>query len=143
MNKFLFSLAIGTILSMSLANAADDPVGARQKLMKGMGGAMKQMVAIAKGEKPFDAAKVKAASEILSGNMEKALTHFPAGSNKGDTEALPKIWQTPDDFKAQGAKLITDSKALTTVASAADLGKALGVIGKDCKSCHDSYRKAD
>ncbi len=68
---------------------------------------------------------------------------FPAGSDKGDTKALPEIWSDPAGFQkaaaafgAASTKLATDAKAGDTDAVEADF-KA---VGQACGACHKAYR---
>ena len=115
----------------------------RQGLMKGVGQSTGALVAIAKGEKPYDSAVVKASLETISKNVKAFPDQFPAGSETGmESEASPKIWDNMDDFKAKAAKLGTDVDATLAQlpADQAAVGAALGVIGKNCGGCHETYR---
>lgn len=71
---------------------------------------------------------------------------FPAGSNVGDSEALPAIWEKPEEF----TKAVTDAErataALAEAASTGDrkaVGAALRDVGTACRGCHDNFRKDD
>ena len=68
---------------------------------------------MAKGETAFDAAAVLTALQALNANEAKldidAL--FPAGSDKGDTKAAPKIWEDMAGFKAANDKYKADLDA--------------------------------
>ena len=69
--------------------------------------------AIVKGEKPFDAEVVKASLTTMAEVGKDFPNHFPAGSEVGlDTEASPKIWENPDDFKAKSLKLSADAETV-------------------------------
>jgi cytochrome c556 len=68
---------------------------------------------------------------------------FPAGSDKGDTKALPEIWSNPagfkkaaDDFSAASLKLADAAKAGDADAVAA----ATKVVGDACGACHKAFR---
>ena len=67
---------------------------------------------MAKGETAFDAAAVLTALQGLQANEAKldidAL--FPAGSDKGDTTASPKIWEDMAGFKAANDKYKADAR---------------------------------
>ena len=101
------------------------------------------LVKMVKGEAAFDAAAVLAALTALNGNVQKidVAASFPAGSDKGDTTASPKIWEDMAGFQAEVDKF----KAVTAAAAAApaqdlDALKAqVGAIGQTCASCHQTY----
>jgi cytochrome c556 len=70
---------------------------------------------------------------------------FPTGSEMGDTDALPAIWQQDDDFQMKVAALEKATQEFATVAASGDkaaIGKALGAVGGSCKGCHDDYKQA-
>lgn len=133
-------LATAIILPATVASAG--PIEDRQAIMKGNGRDTKLGGEMLKGEKPFDAA---VANKILANYAAAAKAfpaHFPAGSNTGDTEAAPAIWAKPAEWKAATAKFQTDTAAAaaTKVSSAADFGKAFGMVTANCKSCHEGFR---
>jgi cytochrome c556 len=128
---------------MSAVMAAGEPQEVRQGLMKAVGKSVGALVAIAKGEKPYDGAVVTASLETISKNVKAFADQFPAGSEIGmETEASPKIWENMADFKAKAAKLGSDVDATLAQlpADQAAVGAALGVIGKNCGGCHETYR---
>src|ERR1700744_4067909 len=95
-------LAIG----LSAALAQQDPIAARQALMKNMGAQSGQGAKFIKGEAPFDLAKAKALFATIAADAAKAPDLFPDTSKTGgDTAALPAVWEKNDDFKARFAKL--------------------------------------
>jgi cytochrome c556 len=100
------------------------------------------LVAIAKGEKPYDAETVKGSLSTISETIRIFPTYFPAGSEKDSEEASPKIWENMDDFKAHAEKLGADADALLAQlpADQAAVGAAMGTLGKDCGACHELYR---
>lgn len=137
----LFAIAIAGVAGA--VTAADEPQVLRQGLMKGVGQSTGALVAIAKGEKPYDSAVVKASLETISKNVKAFPDQFPPGSETGmESEASPKIWENMDDFKAKAAKLGADVDATLAQlpADQAGVGAALGAIGKNCGGCHETYR---
>ncbi|MBP1870443.1 Cytochrome c-556 [Ensifer adhaerens] len=130
-------------LGVTAVTAADEPQAVRQELMKKVGKAAGALGGIAKGEKPYDAEIVKASLTTISETVKVFPDHFPAGSETGmETEASPKIWENMDDFKAKAAKLGSDTDAVLAQlpADQAGVGAAMGILGKDCGSCHEIYR---
>ena len=140
------TLAVAAVLAALGAGAvvaADEPQVVRQEMMKKVGGAMGALSGIAKGEKPYDAEVVKASLATMSEVAKAFPEQFPAGSEAGhETEASPKIWEGMDDFKAKAAKLGADADAQLAQlpADQAAVGAAVGMLGKDCGDCHQSYR---
>lgn len=132
------SLMIGCLCAGAVSAAGE--VEKREGLMKGIGGAMGALGAIAKGEKPYDAETVKTAITTISANAKAFPDQFPAGSEGG--AAAPAIWQNFADFKSKSEKLGTDADAVLAQlpADQAGVGAAMKTLGADCSSCHQTYR---
>ena len=96
----LKSLALAAVigcLGMSAA-VAQEPQVVRQELMKEIGRLVGAMGAIAKGEKPYDAAVVEQSLTVIGTNIQAFPNHFPAGTESGhETEALPAIDRLTDE----------------------------------------------
>ena len=141
-----YVLAVGASLGFSLcltaALAQEEPLKARQNLMKEIGRSVGALGAIAKGEKPYDAATVETSLKTINTNAKAFPDLFPAGSGTGETEALPAIWEKLDDFRAKADKLVATSDTLlaSVPTDRAGVGEALRVLGADCSSCHETYR---
>ena len=119
----------------------------RRNVMKAIGGATGDIVMILKGQVPFGADHVVAEAEAIHALSKVVPSLFPKGSGPeaGDTNALPAIWERPDDVKALIEKLQTESAKLVEVAKGGDM-KAIGdqatVLGKEaCGACHHDFRK--
>lgn len=154
MHKVMMVACAFVCLAMyaNVASSADDLAAAvkeRRDLMKKtvapnakLGG---QMI---KGVEPFDAAKAAKAMNDISGVPDKYVTLFPKGTAHGeiaDSEALPKIWDDFDGFKALATKL---KDASAKAAGAAAQGKAtftaaFNDMTKVCKECHETYRQKE
>lgn len=141
------SIAVATPV---LADAIDDTIKARRAYYQLVFFNFGQVVAMAKGEAPYDAEAAKNASTNLQAISKLHIAPlFPKGSDnvakKGQTRALPKIWE---DF-AGASKIAGDWRAaidgLVTVAGNGKeaLGPAVGAVGKQCSACHDAYRAKD
>ncbi len=132
------SIMIGCLCAGAVSAAGE--VEKREGLMKGIGGAMGALGAIAKGEKPYDAETVKTAVTTISANAKAFPDQFPAGSEGG--AAAPAIWQNFADFKSKSQKLGSDADAVLAQlpTDQASVGAAMKTLGADCSSCHQTYR---
>jgi cytochrome c556 len=130
-------------LTVSAVMAQSDPVSQRKKLMKGNGQQMAAVTKMARGEEPFDAAKVNAAFVAWSETAEKLPNLFPEPPKPGEeTRALPKIWENKSDFEAKIAafrEVLSENK--DKAHSVEELKIAQPLIGKVCGNCHEPYRK--
>lgn len=141
---------LGMAIGISAAFSAEDLAAAvkeRREMMKEtVAPAAKLGGQMVKGKVPFDAAKAAEAMKEISGVPDKYVTLFPKGTEHGaiaDSEALPKIWEDFDGFKALATKL---KDASAKAAGAAEQGKgtftaAFNDMTKICKQCHESYRE--
>ncbi len=135
--------AITAILGVSVAFASNDPIKDRKELMKGNGKALKGVVAMLKGEKPYDGAAVAKTMTDLNKSVATFVTLFPKGSEKGgETAAKPEIWDSRAEFESIAKDLeAATAKAAAAAPSGLDAFKvAFGNVGKTCKSCHEKFR---
>jgi cytochrome c556 len=140
---FAAAAAAAIAVGVCAAVAQEDPIKARKALMKANGDQAKIVVAMVKGEAPFDLAKALAAFATFEDAARKMPALFPDNTKTGgETAADPKIWENMDDFKAKFAKFGDDAKAAQTSVKDLDgLKAAFGSIGKnDCGGCHEKYR---
>jgi cytochrome c556 len=138
-----------TVLLLGLATtawagAADDAIKGRQACMKANGGAMATFVPILKGEKPFDATAVKAATDSIDAACKGLADMWGADTQKGETAetwAKPEIWTDNATFKEAEAAY---DKALVAIKASTDdasFKTAFGGFGGSCKGCHEKFRK--
>lgn len=136
----VLALALGT--TAAAAQSCDATIKDRQALMKRSGDNAKLGASMARGETPFDMAKVNQIFEALADKAHKLPTLFPDCSKSGgDTAAAPAIWSKPDEFKAQVAKFDADVK--TAQANTKDLETfkaSFTAVGRDCGGCHETFR---
>lgn len=120
--------------------ASEGDMDYRHHTMEAIGGHMQAVGDILRGKVDHvDHLPVHAAA--LASLAEITPTLFPAGSG-GDTDALPAIWENPDDF---AERLDAFKEAAAGLRAAAETGgnvmAATRKLGQACKGCHDSYRK--
>jgi len=139
----LWLAAIAVSVSAGAVLAQSDPIKERKSLMKGNNDGAKAVVAMMRGQAPFDAKAVDAAFAQWTETAKKLPGLFPENSQKGEeTRASPTIWLNKDDFDAKAAafgKAVADNRA-KAVASLDGLKAAVPVVGKACDNCHEDYR---
>ncbi len=106
------------------------------------------MVAMVKGEIPWDEQQVAAYTEQLATlTALNVIRSFAEGSEKGTTRAKPEIWENSEDFGKKMQDMKTAVNALqAAVNEGADrqaIAGGVGEVGKACKSCHDEYKSED
>lgn len=141
MRKLVFAISA---LAFSSSIALADPVDEREALMKANGAAMGGLSAFVKGEKPYEAAEVLALLTKLNEDAVKLSSPdlWPVGSDTGDSEASPKIWEDSAGFQAALEKFQLDTAAAVEAAPADvdALKTQVGAIGQNCASCHQAFR---
>lgn len=142
MRKLVLAISV---LAFAASAASADPIADRQAFMKERGKIVGTLSKMVKGEQDFDAALVLSSLQALQENAEKFDTEalFPAGTETGgDTTAAPKIWDDTAGFNAAEDKYLADVKAANAAAPAdlEALKVQLGAVGKNCASCHQTFR---
>jgi cytochrome c556 len=130
------------LVSSAVVVAQTDPLASRKALMKQNDSGAKVVVAMMRGQAPFDAARVDAVFSQWAETAQKLPALFPSGSDKGDTRASPKIWQNKADFDTKAAefgKAVAENhdKAKQSVEG---LKAAVSAVGQACDNCHKDYR---
>ena len=134
------------VVSLAVAATAvvaqQNPITARQALMKANSNQAKVGAAMVKGEAPFDLAKAKAIFATYADSASKLGDLFPPDSKTGEkTTAAPKIWEDMAGFKAAAAKFGSEAKAAEAAVKDLDSFKAqFGEVQKNCGGCHREYR---
>ena len=140
------ALVVGALLlGAGVVMAQQDLVKQNQDTMKANAKNLGGMIAMVKGEKPYDQATVTAALAQLDETAKKLPTMFPdsiKGMNPGgDYEVSPKIWDDKAGFKAKidgFAKIVTEAK--TKITDLDTLKATAPAIGKECGNCHEIFR---
>jgi len=142
MIKRILAAAALCLIGATAVVSAENQHENRKAAMKKNGAAIGALVAIAKGEKDYDAEVVKTSLTTIKETITVFPTYFPPGSENDDKVASPKIWENKADFEAHAAKLASDADALLAQlpADKAAVGAAVGTLGQDCGACHQTYR---
>jgi cytochrome c556 len=139
----LFVMGAMTFAETASAQKPEDAIKYRRGVYAVMGWNFGPMAAMAKGDRPYDAAAFARHAEIVAFMSKLPLEGFVPGSDSGDTKAKPEIWLDMNDFKAKLEKMQAEVAKLAEVAKGGDLNASktqLGEAGKACKACHDKYR---
>ena len=136
------ALAAGAMVGgATVALAQADVIKERQENRKQTGATMRAIKGVidAKGDVKSivpQAAKLK--------ELETAFVKlFPAGSDKGETKALPTVWSDMAGFQAASKNADAAFDKLAVAAGSGDLAAvttAFGDTGKACGACHDKFR---
>jgi cytochrome c556 len=129
-------------VTVAAAQSCQDVITKRQTMMKHSAAVAKDGSAMIRGDAPLDLAKVQQIFATFAEDAAALPTLFPDCSKTGaDTTAAPAIWDRPDDFKAAIAKFAADIKAAQDSTKDLDSLKVnFQTIGKDCGSCHQTFR---
>lgn len=130
------------------ASSTDDLIAIRQAEMKTNMKAMKALVAIIKGETPYDQAAVDAAAKSIKDATadSQAKGAWDASTQSGGTVktgAKPEIWSDAAGFADAWKALDTAVAGLASVKDEAGLKAAFPALGSACKGCHEKYRAAE
>ena len=131
------------------ANSETPPeIAERQANFEAMGDAFKLIRAELEGGAPDLAAIGSQASEIntRAGNIEGKFPAETSIEDGYDTEALPSIWEKPEEFASAQQLLVEESAKLVTLAGegdAAAVGEQVKALGGSCGNCHDQFRVDD
>jgi cytochrome c556 len=126
--------------SSVLAQPAD-PVAARKEIFKSWGAAAREPGQMLRGEAAFDLAKAQNLLRLIATGNKTVSGLFPAGSQTGDTKALPVIWEKKAEFDALFVKLGVDTDAaLVAIKDEASFKAELPKVLGNCGTCHNTYR---
>ncbi len=136
------TLSLLVVMLSGTALATDDAVETRKKLMLGNAAAAGAAVAMLRGDTPFSPAVANAVFATMNATAYAYGDYFPEGSDTGDTEAAPAIWEDMEGFQAAVAKFRGDAE--TAVAAKPETLEAFqpvfASVAQNCNSCHENYR---
>ncbi len=140
------SLFMGLAANATHAASPDDAIKARLACMKSHGAVLKLGAPMVKGEKPFDAAALKAAYDAEDKACADWANMWGADTQKGDkakTDALPEVWSNAKGFADAQAALVAATPKLRAAADAKGFKAALPAFVGACKACHEKFRRPD
>ena len=136
------ALAAGAMVGgATIAMAQGDVIAERKENRKQAAAAMRAIKGIIDAKGPTSGAVEQAAKlKTLEASFVKM---FPAGSDKGETKALPAIWTDMAGFQAANKAADVAYDKLAVAAGSGNLEAltaAFGETGKACGACHDKFR---
>lgn len=150
MRRLVRTVIIATVVAgfsaaASAATAPADAIKYRRAVMAGLSAHVSAFVLINFG-KVEHKEHLKAHANALADLGAQAKVLFPAGSDAGETEALPLIWEAKEQeqFKKLVSALEVSSAKLRDAVAASDKPAAMAAfkaLSDSCKGCHDRYRK--
>lgn len=141
----IIGIAASVLMGSHLASATDveDAIEYRQGVFKTIKWNFGPMAAMVKGKIDFDAAEFSRRADLVAVLSKMPGEGFIEGSDMGDTDAKPEIWENKDKFDAGMDALAKNAAALADAAKSGDMSvikPAFGELGKTCKGCHDNFR---
>ena len=136
------ALAAGAMVSgATIALAQADVIKERQENRKQTAATMRAIKGIIDAKGPTAGAVAEAAKlKTLEAAFVKL---FPAGSDKGETKALPTVWSDMAGFQAASKNADAAFDKLLVAAGSGDMAAltaAFADTGKACGACHDKFR---
>ncbi len=141
--SILAAIVAVSAMAFTAPALADGEIKYRQAVMKSIGGHMGAISGIIK-KGTANRANLVTHAQGMADLAGIAATVFPEGSDFGETEALPAIWEKPEDFK-KAVKMFEDAASAFNMAAKSDdmaqIGPAFGNLAKTCKNCHENFRE--
>ena len=125
------------------AQDATGPAFDRQTMMKQVGGAVRILSGMARGEAEYDPEAAVLGFRTIQAVAAGLPYLFPEGSETGDeTEAAPAIWSDWDGFVAAANELETDAAAAVETGGGGleAFQAAFMEVAGNCRTCHEAYR---
>ncbi len=139
-------LLIATALTAAVTATAAEPediIKYRQRVMSSQGAHMGALFLILQGRVEYRN-DVGYHADALAHSLTNLTALFPEGSDFGDTEALPAVWEKRAAFEKVAADAQAAGAQLKEAGAGGDmaaLGAAFDGVAKQCKACHDDFRE--
>ena len=140
MRNPIATVALATCLVAIAVSASEGEVNYRQHTMSAVGGHMRAIVDIIRGDVPHMDHLATHAS-AMAGLAEIAPSLFPESSKGGD--ALDAIWEDAEDFASKLDAFKEATAAFKTAVESGETGEIMAAfqgVGQACTGCHDDYR---
>ncbi len=135
------SALVAATVALAHEGVTNSAVLARMEAMSAIQDSAEVLGAMAKGERPFEAAAAREAARAIARHAAETPALFAAREMDPESEARPVIWEDFADFEARSRDLEAAAEAAAGIAGRSELRPALARIGQACKSCHEAYRE--
>ena len=126
------------------AGKPKDLVEYRQAVMSALGGHTGAIARIVKGQVDVDHLRLHArAIAATAPAVDDIWWENSRYQDYGKTDALPKIWKQPEDFRDRVDDFQSAATGLVEAADTGERGRiieAFKALGNSCGGCHDHYR---
>ena len=128
---------------------AEDATATRQAVFKLLRFNIGPIVGMARGQMEFDAAIAERNARriaALAPMITEVLGAMDTREFDVETEALPVVWEKPDELAEKMQALIEAANTFADTAAAGDQEATLGglrALGGACGNCHDVFRVDD
>lgn len=136
------AMYVGSAAAKEEKDTPEDEIRYRQSVMIVIGRVRADLNAMAKGDVPFDAVAAQKNAAFMGMLAAQTMRGYGPGTEKGaPTKADLKIWKEFPKYKAANDKMIAEIGRLPAASKdKGELKELLGVMGKTCKACHDTYK---
>lgn len=134
--------AAAVVLAAGTALAQADVIAERRAGLKRMGEHMQAMKAVV--DSRGNVQPLAATVDDMIAWYRTMPNRFPPGSDRGDTRALPALWNEKANFETINSNMVNQLQALRTAAASGDaaaFAAAYGQTGQTCGTCHRPYRQ--
>lgn len=138
----VIALVLGVSAHVTAGPSAEDAFKYRLSIMTAMRGHVGAVSMTVRGL-AGDPGQLPHHAAALSALGAEFRSVFQEGSMVEDSDALPLIWQEPEEFAQALARAETATSALGKAAATGDMkeiGAALHDVGQACKGCHERFR---
>ncbi len=137
-------VAVFAMPAIAQAAEADDAIKYRKWIMGTVGDHTQAFFAILQGKVPHQDALAYHARGLAdaAAHAKAAFEQNTAGQGSEKCTAKDAVWGGPD-FNAGLDSLVANTAAMADAVEAGDMasiGALAGEVGKNCKTCHDTFR---
>ncbi len=143
----LVALVGSFLLPFSAASdPLEDTVTYRQGILFGIGWNVGAMGAMVKGDVSFDRDKFVFLAQRTSVLIPMVLEGFKLETKEIESNTKSNAWSNLSDFEERFSTLSKGAEELVRIAEVgteSEIKKQFGVTAKQCKGCHDKYKKSN
>lgn len=136
------TLGAGLMGQVKAIDGVEATVDYRKGVMRAIGGNTAALAAVIVDGADYKANLAIHARYIV--DMTKDIPGlFPEGSDFGETNALPAVWENPERYAELSENTHKAAVALLAAIEGGeqDLGPRFRELGQSCRACHDDFRQ--